>query len=158
MDSKQFYRSIPQICMDYKSYVILIDDDPDDLEMLSSILQQKDVSVKAFQSPVMALVYLKCLSGNAVLPSLIIVDYNMPQKNGYEVLLSIKENNDTKNIPVVIHSTNMPHLLKKKLSDAGAFGCFSKPWTYQELAAQAEIFQELYIHFEKMSRTPPDRI
>ena len=156
MDSKQFYRGIPQkICMDYNPHIMLIDDDGDDLEMLSSILEQKDVCVKSFQSPMKALVYLECLAGIAELPSLIIVDYNMPQKNGYQVLLSIKENNNTKDIPVVIHSTNMTNLLKKQLSDAGAFGCFSKPWTYRELAAQAEMFQDLYIHFKEVSHTSP---
>ena len=134
---------------DLQPQVVLIDDDRDDLELLSSILEQKDVGVKTFESSMTAMVYLECLAGNDELPSLIILDYNMPQQNGYQVLLSIKGNNNTKDIPVVIHSTNMSNVLEKQLSDAGAFCCFSKPLTYQQLATQAEIFQELCISFMK---------
>ena len=129
--------------------VVLVDDDRDDLEMLSSILEQKDVNVITFQSPLEALVYLECLAGFGELPSLIILDYNMPQKNGHQVLLSIKANKYTKDIPVVVHSSNMTNLLEKQLSNAGALGCFSKPSTYKQFAAQAEMFQELCISFMK---------
>ena len=139
-------------------HVVLIDDDRDDLEMLSSILEQKDMTVVTFQSSIEALVYLKCLATIGELPSLIILDYNMPLTNGYQVLLSIKENTDTKDIPVVIHSTSMSNLLKKQLSDAGALDCFSKPWTYQQYTAQAEKFQELCFSFmRKPARYYPGR-
>jgi CheY-like chemotaxis protein len=87
------------------------------------------------------------MSGNRELPSLIIMDYNMPKKNGHQVLLELKNNGDTKNIPVVIYSTSMPNLLKEQLSNAGALDCFSKPWNIQELNTQVEIFQELAFSF-----------
>ncbi len=150
MDSLQFY-SVSQMHSMYnlQSHILLIDDDLDDLEILSTILEEKDIRVETFQSPAEALGYLADAARNAELPSLIVLDYNMPQQNGYQVLLSIKKNNDIKDIPIVIHSTNMSNLLKKQLSDAGACACFRKPWTYQELAAQANQFQELCTSFTK---------
>ena len=146
MNSMQFYR-VSQMHNMYnlQPNIILIDDDRDDLEILSTILEEKNIKVKTFQSPVKALVYLAGARMNSELPSLIILDYNMPLQNGYQVLLSIKENDDTKDIPVVIHSTNMSNPLKKQLSHAGACGCFRKPWTYKELAAQADLFEEMCI-------------
>jgi len=128
-------------------YVLLIDDDEDDLEMFSSGLENKDIKVKTFDSSTKALFYLTLMSGNRELPSLIIMDYNMPKKNGKQVLSLIKNNGDTKDIPVVIYSTNMHDLLRKQLSDAGALDCFSKPWTYQEFNTLVEIFQELTYSF-----------
>jgi CheY-like chemotaxis protein len=130
-----------------RPYVLLIDDDEDDLEMFSSGLEKKGIKVKTYDSSTKALFYLTLMSETKELPSLIIMDYNMPRKNGLEVLLSIKSNADTKHIPVVMYSTSMPDLLREQLSDAGALDCFLKPWTLQQLNNQVEIFEELNYSF-----------
>jgi CheY-like chemotaxis protein len=75
------------------------------------------------------------------------MDFNMPKKNGGQVLSLIKDNAETKDIPVVMYSTSMPDLLKEQLLNAGALDCFSKPWNTKELNAQVEIFQELASSF-----------
>jgi CheY-like chemotaxis protein len=128
-------------------YILMIDDDEDDLEMLSSGLEKKGVKVKTFDSSVKALLYMTLMSGNRELPSLIIMDYNMPKKNGQQILMLLKNNADTKDIPVVIYTTTLSDLLKGQLSSAGAVNCFSKPWTYREFTTQIEIFQELAYAF-----------
>jgi CheY-like chemotaxis protein len=124
-------------------YILIIDDDEDDLEMFSSGLKKKGIKVKTFDSSTKALFYLTLMSDSKDLPSLIIMDYNMPKKNGHQVLSLIKDNGDTKDIPVVMYSTSMPDLLRTQLSNAGALGCFSKPWNTKELNTQVEIFQDL---------------
>jgi CheY-like chemotaxis protein len=128
-------------------YILLIDDDEDDLEMFSSELEKKDIKVKTFDSTTKALHYLTLMSGNMDLPSLIIMDYSMPQKNGHQVLVQLKNNADTKDIPVVIHSTSMSDLLKEQLLSAGALDCFCKPWTSRELTTQVEKFCEMAFPF-----------
>jgi CheY-like chemotaxis protein len=128
-------------------YILLIDDDEDDLEMFSSGLEKKGIQVKTFDSSTKALLYLTLMSGNMDLPSLIIMDYSMPKKNGHQVLLQLKNNADTKNIPVVIHSTGMADLLKEQLLGAGALDCFDKPWNFQEFTTQVEVFWELAFSF-----------
>lgn len=127
-------------------YMVLIDDDEDDLEMFSSKLENKGIKVKTFTSSAKALFYLTLMSDNMELPSLIIMDYNMPKRNGLDVLLLIKDNADTRDIPVVIHSTSIPDLLREQLSDAGALDCLDKPWNYKELDSQVQKFQELFFH------------
>jgi DNA-binding response OmpR family regulator len=124
-------------------YILLIDDDEDDLEMFSSGLELKGIKVKVFDSSTKALFYLTLISDNMELPSLIILDYNMPKRNGRQVLQAIKDNKDLKDIPVVMFSTGMSEVLKKQLVDAGALGCFDKPWNCKELKAQVEKFEEL---------------
>jgi CheY-like chemotaxis protein len=41
-----------------------------------------------------------------ILPDLILLDINLPLKNGFEVLESVKKNSLTKHIPVVMFSTS----------------------------------------------------
>jgi response regulator RpfG family c-di-GMP phosphodiesterase len=126
-----------------QSYILLIDDDEDDLEMFAYGLGKKGIKVKSFDSSTKALFYLTLMSDNKELPSLIIMDYNMPTKNGGQVLSLIKGNTETKNIPVVMYSTSMPDFLREQLSNDGALDCFSKPWNTKELNSQIETFQEL---------------
>jgi CheY-like chemotaxis protein len=132
-------------------YILLIDDDEDDLDLFSSALEKKGIRVKTFNTSAKALFYLTLMSGNRELPSLIIMDYNMPRKNGHQVLSLIKGNADTSHIPVVIYSTSMSELLRKQLSAAGALDCFNKPWSYQEFTHKIEVFQEL--SYSYMSHT-----
>ena len=89
------------------TYIILIDDDEDDLEMISAGLEMKGLKVKTFDSSAKALSYLTLLSSNSKLPSLIILDYNMPKKNGQQVLHAVKDNRVTKNIAVIMYSTGI---------------------------------------------------
>ena len=77
-------------------YILLIDDDEDDLEMFSSGLEKKGIQVKTFDSSAKALFYLTLRPGNMELPSLIIMDYNMPKKNGHQILVQLKKNANTK--------------------------------------------------------------
>jgi CheY-like chemotaxis protein len=55
----------------------------------------------------------------------------------------LKENRETRDIPVVLYSTSMSGSLKELLLAAGALGSFSKPWNYEEFTTQVEMIQEL---------------
>ena len=125
------------------TYIILIDDDEDDLEMISAGLEMKGLNVKTFDSSAKALSYLTLLSSNSKLPSLIILDYNMPKNNGQQVLHAVKDNRVTKNIAVIMYSTGMSAILKLQLVTAGALDCYDKPWTLHDLDCQLEKFQQL---------------
>lgn len=129
-------------------YIIMIDDDEDDLELFSSELIVKGVKVKTFDSSTQALNYLTNICEIEDFPSLIITDYNMPKKNGYEILQLLKNNLRTRNIPVVILSTSLTEFSKLQLSKAGAFNCFTKPWIYLEVTKQATIFKNLAYSFK----------
>ena len=130
-----------------KNCILLIDEDGDDLKMFSSGLEKKGIQVKTFDSSTKALFYLTLISGNMDLPSHIIMDYSMPKKNGHQVLSQLKSSADTKDIPVIIHSTGMSDLLKEQLLSAGALDCFDKPWTSRELTTQVERFCEMAFSF-----------
>lgn len=128
-------------------YILLIDDDEDDLEMLSFELQKKGIRIKTFNSSTKALYYLTLMRDVRELPSFIIMDYNMPKLNGYEVLVSIKNNIDTKDIPVVIYSTDISIVLKEQLSGAGALHCLEKAWNTKDFEKQVQKFNEMNFSF-----------
>jgi CheY-like chemotaxis protein len=106
-------------------------------------LEPLGIKVKTFNASNEALNYLNQIPGIAKLPSLIILDYNMPKINGEQVLHLIKSNKSIKNIPVVMYSTSVSPLFKKTIIDLGAIACFTKAFTYAAFCAQVILFKDL---------------
>ncbi|MEP6670476.1 MAG: response regulator [Chthoniobacter sp.] len=77
-------------------------------------------------------------------PDLIVLDLNMPRKNGHEVLAEIKADQNLKNIPVVILTTS------KSEEDIGrAYGlhanCYiSKPVDFDEFTKVVQTIQDFW--------------
>jgi len=80
---------------DERKLVILVDDDPTILRIGSNVLEEKyDVAT----APSAAKLY-GLLENNK--PAIILLDVEMPDMNGYEVIKILKSNPETKNIPVI---------------------------------------------------------
>ena len=132
-----------------RPYILLIDDDEDDLYMFSSEMEKKGIKVKAFESPASALTYLTYMLRRKKLPALIIIDYNMPKKNGLQVLVLIKGNAETKDIPVVIYSNHVSDVLNQQLLKSGALHCVDKSWDTLEFETHIQGFKDMVISFTK---------
>jgi CheY-like chemotaxis protein len=124
-------------------FVILIDDDGDDIEMLSISLEQHGIKTKSFDSGENALFYLKLISEVEQLPNLIILDYNMPRINGQQLLILIKNTMSIKHIPVIMYSTSISTVLEKALIELNAYDCITKAGTQKEFIKHVEKFKEL---------------
>ncbi|MGZ5135726.1 MAG: response regulator [Flavitalea sp.] len=128
-------------------YVLLIDDDTDDLEMLSEALQGKGIRTSSFESGKQAVLYLNKLSEINDLPGMIIMDYNMPENNGQEILILLKKELVTRNIPVIMYSTGLSVASSKQLEELGALHCFAKSSNYPDFTLQLEKFTRLAYSF-----------
>lgn len=82
-----------------KKDILIIDDTPDNLRILSWLLTKKGYSVRKALNWQMALTACQTLS-----PDLILLDINMPDINGYEVCQRLKANWQTWNIPIIFLS------------------------------------------------------
>ncbi|MEO6423749.1 MAG: diguanylate cyclase [Candidatus Nitrotoga sp.] len=78
-----------------RATILLVDDVPDNLSVLSSILRE-DYRIQLATSGAKALALAAARS-----PDLILLDVMMPEMDGYEVCKRLKANSDTCDIPVV---------------------------------------------------------
>ena len=78
-----------------KKSILIVDDDPDFLKIMTMWLEY-EYNVFEVRSGEEALYYLETQH-----PDLILLDYEMPEMDGYEVLDNIRGNLDTANIPVI---------------------------------------------------------
>ncbi len=86
--------------------ILLIEDNPGDVRLAQETLKESKVSnqLHVVEDGVEALAYLrkKGKYREAVRPDLILLDLNLPKKDGKEVLTEVKEDPDLKRIPVVV--------------------------------------------------------
>lgn len=83
--------------------VYLVDDDVDDIEFVEHALFENSYKGPVNKMPNgKVLMDLLNTQGAVAKPDVILLDLNMPLKNGFEALQEIKNNPSLKNIPVVI--------------------------------------------------------
>ena len=86
--------------------ILLVDDNPGDVRLAIEALKDSKINnhVSVTQDGVEAIAFLQRQGkyADAPRPDLILLDLNMPKKDGREVLKEIKEDPDLRRIPVVI--------------------------------------------------------
>lgn len=84
-----------------KLMIVTVDDSSVVLMTLDKILSEQGFEVKGFSKGMRALKYLK-----TTIPDLIILDIDMPEINGFEMLRMIKEKEELENVPVMFLTSN----------------------------------------------------
>ena len=124
--------------------IFLAEDDPDDQEFLQEALLAIDPSVHlvSFSNGLKFLDQLNNTPDEA-LPGLIILDYNIPEINGAEILAQLNQNNRYAGINKIIWSTSGSDRFKKSCLDLGAKDYLIKPTSLSGIKEIAEKFVQL---------------
>lgn len=119
-------------------FILLGEDDIDDEEMLTEVFNSVDPSMRLlFINNGRRLVATIERLHNDQLPCLIILDYNMPERNGEEILRDLQRNPRYKSIPKLIWSTSGSEIYKQKCMELGASDYIIKPSNVGELKEAA---------------------
>ncbi|NJL02444.1 MAG: response regulator [Spirulinaceae cyanobacterium SM2_1_0] len=113
--------------------VLLVDDTPNNLRVLSTLLSKKGYEVRSVISGEMAL-----RAAKASPPDLVLLDINMPRMNGYEVCQALKADETTRDIPVIFISALSEVLDKVKAFAAGGVDYITKPFQFAEVLVRVE--------------------
>lgn len=99
--------------------ILLVEDSPSDVLIIREALSEVDINnnLIVVEDGVAAVDYLyqRGLFAGSQRPDLILLDINLPRKNGREVLVEIKSDLDLKKIPVVVLTTSNSY---KDIEDA----------------------------------------
>jgi CheY-like chemotaxis protein len=128
-------------------YILIAEDDEDDRLLLMSAF--RDISSKkklVFVENGIELVDHFGMYDKGVtreLPALLIVDLNMPRKNGREALSELVYRDYFRHIPTVIFSTTGNEIDRSRCHELGITGYFVKPSNYVNLLEVVRKFDEL---------------
>lgn len=115
-------------------FILLGEDDIDDEELLKEIFATIDDSFSLlFINNGRGILSALHKMGDSELPSLLILDYNMPALNGAEILRELQSQPRYQSIPKVIWSTSASNTYKKSCLALGARDYVIKPSNMDDL-------------------------
>lgn len=131
--------------MKEKIQILLVEDTPSDVRLTEEALKRSDLSyeLKVVDDGVKATDHLMDAKKSGQFPDVILLDLNMPRKNGHEVLADIKADSDLKKIPVVLLTVSQQdedvlEALKLKMNYY-----IAKPVTSQKLSSLLRSIYQL---------------
>jgi two-component system sensor histidine kinase/response regulator len=127
--------------------IMVVDDNPANLKLLEDMLQQQGHEVRSFPLGRLALA-----AAAKALPSLILLDINMPEMNGYEVCQRLKSNPALSDVPVIFLSALNEVQDKVEAFRAGAVDYISKPFQFEEVQARVETHLKLHQFQQALKR------
>lgn len=110
-----------------KKQILIVDDDPDSLDMLSFILTSEGFSIITAGDGLEALDIIK-----SVQPDLIITDVNMPNLDGIELTKRLREQFQSTSLPIVVVSALEREVVLEAIN-AGANEAMQKPMQLDSL-------------------------
>ncbi|HVF80783.1 MAG TPA: response regulator [Flavisolibacter sp.] len=132
--------------MKEKHRIVIVDDDADDREIIRDAFEnyKKEQQYVFLESGDRLLDYLE-QSTDANAPSLIMLDLNMPGKDGREILKEIKTDNRFQHIPTIIFTTSSSQRDKQMVYSLGANCFITKPDTFNKLIELASSIGKLWL-------------
>ena len=134
--------------------VLLVEDDPGDVLMTQEAFEEHKVrnSLAVVNDGTEALAYLRREGqyANAVRPDLILLDLNLPRRDGREVLAEIKKDDDLGRIPVVVLTTSAADedILRSYQLHANAY--VTKPVDFDRFIQVIRQIDEFFVSVVKL--------
>jgi CheY-like chemotaxis protein len=134
--------------------ILMADDDEDDRDLTRDALESADyVEQMKFVADGQELVdYLRGdgqyaspqTPAERPQPSIILLDLNMPRKDGREALAEIKGDEELRHIPVVVLTTSSDEMDVRRAYDLGANSYITKPVTGSKLESMLDRLAEYW--------------
>src|SRR5215210_3939242 len=141
--------------------ILLADDDEEDRMLAADALEESRVvnDLRFVEDGEELLDYLYhrgqyAADGTSPTPGLILLDLNMPRKDGREALREIKSNPDLRRIPIVILTTSKADEDILRTYDLGVNSYVTKPVTFQSLVETVKILGKYWFEIVELPVEP----
>lgn len=134
--------------------ILLVEDNPGDVRLTREAMKEAKVrnQLHVVADGVEAIAFLRRQGTytNAVRPHLILLDLNLPRKDGREVLAEIKRDTDLRRIPVVILTTSEAEVDILKAYDLHANCYIAKPVDIEQFLTVVKSIEDFWITIVKL--------
>src|SRR5258708_4940502 len=133
-----------------KPEILLVDDSPADLDLtleaLATSTYQSSVNTVPDGEEAIAYLHRSGAYGNATRPNLVILDLNLPRKDGRVVLADFKADPSLRSVPVVIFSTSQSRQDIARCYAIGANCYVSKPGNLGDFRAAVQAIEQFWFN------------
>src|SRR5579864_7876742 len=136
--------------------LLMVDDNPADIDLTSEVLAQSNqhFHVNAVNDGAEAISFLRHQGkyAEAPMPDLMILDLNLPRKNGQDVLAEVKSDPKLAKIPVVIFTTSQANADVARSYELGANCYLRKPGNLPDFVAVVQSLASFWLGFASLPR------
>lgn len=143
--------------MDYiprSLHVLLVEDNEGDVRLIKEAFSEskidKKFAVAKDGEEALNYLYKRGDYANTQRPDIILLDINLPRKNGFEVLEKIKSDPDLKRIPVIMLSSSSSEDHVTKSYDLNANCYVTKPVDFDEYTEAVKIIEDFWFQMAKL--------
>lgn len=134
-----------------EAYILIAEDDSDDRFLLQAAFEENGFRDKLMfvENGVEVLEHLDNIvrkKNDWCYPRFVLLDLNMPKKDGREVLKELKQHPELKKIPVVIFSTTNNEQEMRRCYELGANSYITKPNSFENLLKTVTALRSYWTH------------
>ncbi len=134
--------------------ILLVEDNPGDVRLTKEALKENKIGNNLYVvgdgAEAMEFLHNKGIYAQKPRPDLILLDLNLPKKDGREVLAEIKEDKDLKHIPVVILTTSKSEDDIVKTYNLHANCYITKPVDLDQFLTVVKSIEDFWISIVKL--------
>ncbi len=136
--------------------ILLVEDNPGDVRLTMEALKEGKIcnrlSVVGDGVEALAFLHRESPFANAPRPDLILLDLNLPRKNGRDVLSEIDEDKDLRQIPVVVLTTSNSEKDILGTHDLHASCYINKPVDFGQFVTVVKLIEDFWFTVVKPSK------
>jgi chemotaxis family two-component system response regulator Rcp1 len=136
--------------------ILLVEDNPGDVRLTEEALKEGKIinNLHLAKDGIEAISFLRREEEyvNAVRPDLILLDLNLPKKDGREVLMEIKEDEELRRIPVVVLTTSRSEEDIIRTYDCHANCYITKPVDFDQFINVIKSIEDFWLSVVKLPR------
>lgn len=134
--------------------ILLVEDNPGDVDLILEVLEQSKIRNRVFIAEdgeeAMDILHKRGKFADSPRPDLILLDLNLPRKDGREVLQEIKADSGLRRIPVVVLTTSKAEEDILKSYDLHANSYITKPVDIDQFIKVIKIFEDFWLDIVKL--------
>jgi CheY-like chemotaxis protein len=134
--------------------ILLVDDNPADIDLMREVLakSKRHFHVNVVSDGTEAISFLRRLGKYAEAPAmdLVVLDLNLPRKDGREVLSDVKADPDLAKIPIVIFTTSQANSDITRTYELGANCYLRKPGNLTDFMAVVQSMADFWPGFASL--------
>ena len=134
--------------------VLLVEDNPGDVDLTREALKESKILNRLHVVPdgeeALSFLFRQGAYANAPRPDLVLLDLNLPKKDGREVLTIVKQDPDLRTIPIVVLTTSKAEedIFKAYSSYANCY--ISKPVDYMQFTSVIQKIEDFWFSIVKL--------
>ena len=136
--------------------ILLVEDNPGDADLIIEVLEDSKIRNRMFVAEdgeeALNFLYKRGEFSDAPNPDLVLLDLNLPRKDGREVLAEIKEDPKLRRIPVVVLTTSKAEEDIIKSYDLHANSYISKPVDIDQFIKVIRTFEDFWLDIVKLPK------